>query len=57
MSVLYNRACPPQLISSMPGYTFYGPSDFDLNNSDQMIKRNKVNKFNSSKDNTTTVIT
>lgn len=31
MSILYNRACPPQLIGSMPGYTFYGPADFNLN--------------------------
>ena len=57
MSILYNRACPPQLISSMPGYTFYGPSDFNLNDSQQMIERNKANKFDSSGDNTNTVIT
>lgn len=57
MSVLYNRSCPPPLISKMGGYNFYGPADFDLNNSEQMIKRNEVNKFNNSNDNTTTVIT
>ena len=33
MNILYNRSCPPALISKMGTYNFYGPADFDLNNS------------------------